>query len=53
MVRRMYEMSHRHDLLLRAKIADWIKILTALNEGLGSQTIRDLIEQMKKEDDDK
>ena len=38
----------RHDLLLRAKIADWILILTALNEGIDSETLLLLIEKMKK-----
>ena len=42
-------MSNRHDLLLRAKIEDWIMILSALNEGIGSKTLALLIEQMKKE----
>ena len=43
-------MSHKHDLLLRAKIGDWIIILTALNESLASQTVETVIEQMKKEE---
>ena len=43
-------MSERYGLLLRSKIADWILVLTALNEGLGSKTLENIIKAMKKEE---
>ena len=39
----------RHDLILRSKISNWVKILTALNEGLQSNTIEGMILLMTKE----